>query len=122
LSKFKRGRETETVTAKDVGTLPPEVVPPSPTPPEGGVTENPPPAALPVGLQELIEEDPIPEEVLEPLTKEETLGDQWERQVSEDGTEQWINRRDFSVAGGVVPQGVIRSLDEAYALEIQRRE
>lgn len=65
------------------------------------------PSTLPVGLKEM---DPA----------ETRLMDNWERRVEEDGTEQWICRGDFKVLGGVVPQGTIRSLPEAFALEVQR--
>ena len=44
------------------------------------------------------------------------LLDGWERR----GEDEWANRRDFRVPGGVVPQGVVRSCAEAYALEVRR--
>lgn len=51
---------------------------------------------------------------------EKVLADGWEKQVAErEG--RWINRRDFNISGGgVVPQGVIRSTEEAYNLEVRR--
>ena len=52
--------------------------------------------------------------------KAAALEDNWEKRVEEDGTEQWINRGDFKIPGGAVPGGVIRSIDEACALEAQR--
>lgn len=57
---------------------------------------------------------------LRQLTPEElALSDGWERRDTDDGV-FWINRRDFNVPGGVVPQGVFRSTEEAYALEVRR--
>lgn len=47
---------------------------------------------------------------------EAALKDGWERR--NDGL--WVNRRSFNVPGGVVPQGVARNTEEAYALEVRR--
>ena len=52
--------------------------------------------------------------------KESMLQGGWEKRIEDDGTEQWINRRDFIIRGGAVPQGTIRPLEEAIALEVQR--
>ena len=48
--------------------------------------------------------------------------DTWELRPHADGTELWINSRDFVTQdGGAVPQGVARSLEDACALEAKRR-
>lgn len=48
--------------------------------------------------------------------------DTWELRPHADGTELWINSRDFVTHdGGAVPQGVSRSLEDACALEVKRR-
>lgn len=77
--------------------------------------EDIPPQALPVGFKELTEEE-------DPAVSEQTaaLLDGWERRLTENGEEEWVNRRDFKVPGGAVPQGVTRSRAEAHALEVQR--
>lgn len=82
----------------------PPVEKPSPAP---AVSER---SSPPAGLKEL----PTREEM------EKVLADGWEKQVAErEG--RWINRRDFNISGGgVVPQGVIRSTEEAYNLEVRR--
>lgn len=51
---------------------------------------------------------------------EAAIKDNWRKRVEDDGTEQWVNQGDFKVPGGAVPQGTVRPLDEAYALEVQR--
>lgn len=82
------------------------------------------PEELPVGLKEL----PAADGGSKTSQMEAALKDGWERRVEEDKdalakgkkVEQWINRRDFNTSDGVVPQGVIRPLEEAYALECKR--
>lgn len=90
------------------------------------VGEATPPEALPVGFKELPEKEQ--KGTSERAAMEAAVKDGWEcrvEEVKEHGkpdhqTEQWVNRRDFKTPGGVVPQGVIRPLEEAYALESQR--
>lgn len=48
----------------------------------------------------------------------DVIKDTWE-QVDETA-EVWRNTRDFTVNGGAVPQGVVRSLAEAYVLEASK--
>lgn len=68
------------------------------------------PEALPVGLKEEV-----------PTGSEQTdmkaaIKDTWQQR--ENG--MWINSRDFQTRNGAVPQGVVRPLEEAYALEVQK--
>lgn len=70
-------------------------------------TEKAPPEALPVGLKEEVPAETDPRKTL--------LFEGWQRKGN-----QYINRRDFQTKDGAVPQGVVRSLEEAYALEVQR--
>ena len=120
MSKAKRGGHTyePPIRPQETGT-PPTVDDDFPEP--SVETELPdevegvPPQALPVGFKELTEEE-------DASASEQTaaLLDGWERRLTEGGEEEWINRRDFKVPGGAVPQGVTRSRAEAYALEVQR--
>ena len=71
---------------------------------------------LPNGLKEL-DSNPSPAPVED--AKESALCDRWEK-CDRDGEVYWINRRDFNTKGGSVPQGVIRSTEEALVLEGQR--
>lgn len=64
--------------------------------------------------------EPLPNGLKELDSKELALCDGWEKCVMEDGSVQWINRRDYKTRDGSVPQGVVRSTDEAHALEEQR--
>lgn len=70
-----------------------------PDPVEG--VENVASSTLPIGLKESA------------VGKEAYLEGTWYR--TEDG--MYINSRDFNTRDGAVPQGVVRTLDEAYALE-----
>ena len=63
---------------------------------------------------------PLPAGLNELSHQEAALLDGWEKRANEDGAERWINRRDFQTRSGAVPQGVVRDLAEAYALEVQR--
>lgn len=69
------------------------------------------PEALPVGFVELPQE-----EASERAAMEAAIADTWQK--ADDG--MWINSRDFSTKDGAVPQGVVRPLEEAYALEVQK--
>ena len=61
---------------------------------------------------------------INPAQMREKLKDGWEeREETKSGgrkVKMWVNRRDFKTKDGAVPQGVIRPLEEAYALESQR--
>lgn len=74
-----------------------------------------PPEALPIGLKEEVLEGE--DGASERAAMEAAIKDTW--QPREDGL--WINSRDFITKDGAVPQGVVRTLEEAYALEVQKR-
>lgn len=57
---------------------------------------------------------PVDEAEMEAVLKEG-----WEKRT-DGGPERYINRRDFKVHGAIVPVGVTRTLEEAYALETKR--
>lgn len=69
------------------------------------------PEPLPVGLKELGGE---------PKSKEDVLCPNWVKRVEDDGTEMWVCQGDFKVPGGAVSGGTVRTLEEAFALEVKR--
>lgn len=77
-------------------------------------------------LPELGDFEEPPEDVTPPVSapvvvdKEDVLKGGWEKRVTEDGTAEWVNLRDFKTKDGAVPAGAVRNLEEAYALEVQR--
>lgn len=76
---------------------------------------EPPSKALPIGLKEnAAAEEPTDED------KEEKLKAGWEKRAEPGLEPRYISRGEFKVPGSIVPAGVSRTLDEAYALEEKR--